>query len=238
MAGKKAKIPAKASVAAKGAKPKGSPKKASGAVAASHKKPIVAAKGKSAPQAQGAAHQKKSAPTAAKSTKSVAGGKSMVSQRAAQSKSTESAAIVAKGKTKNTAAGSAPLTTLTLKPQEPKIEASGPAVCREVACELIATTGHYCRMHYIKNWKKVKRKEMILKERKLNHYIEELVSKYPDKYIEAIRQDLANEKDFAKVIADLEIDEGMDDFDSVETESAEGIIDNIKRDFEDEGDVF
>ncbi|MBI3557607.1 MAG: hypothetical protein HY074_15205 [Deltaproteobacteria bacterium] len=116
--------------------------------------------------------------------------------------------------------------------------AHGAPVCREVACELMSTTGGYCRMHYIKNWKKIKRKEMILKEKKLNHYIEELVSKYPDKYIEAIRQDLASEKDFAKVIADLEIEEGMDDFESVETESAEGIIDNLKRDFEDDGDVF
>lgn len=118
------------------------------------------------------------------------------------------------------------------------LDLSGPPVCREVACELMATTGGYCRMHYIKNWKKIKRKEMILKEKKLNSYIEELVSKYPDKYIEAIRQDLASEKDFAKVIADLEIEEGLDDFESVETESAEGIIDNLKRDFEDEGDVF
>lgn len=115
---------------------------------------------------------------------------------------------------------------------------TGAPVCREVACELMATTGGYCRMHYIKNWKKIKRKEIILREKKLNSYIDELVSKYPDKYIEAIRQDLASEKDFAKVIADLEIEEGLDDFESVETESAEGIIDNIKRDFEDEGDVF
>lgn len=119
-----------------------------------------------------------------------------------------------------------------------QVVVAGSPVCREVACELMATTGGYCRMHYIKNWKKIKRKEMILKEKKLNHYIEELVSKYPDKYIEAIRQDLASEKDFAKVIADLEIEEGLDDFESVETESAEGIIDNLKRDFEDEGDAF
>lgn len=116
--------------------------------------------------------------------------------------------------------------------------ASGPAVCREVACELMATTGTYCRMHYIKNWKKIKRKEIILKERKLNSYIEELVSKYPDKYIEAIRQDLSSEKDFSKVIADLEIDEGIDDFELDDAEGAEGLIDNLKRDFDDDGDVF
>ena len=98
-------------------------------------------------------------------------------------------------------------------------DANGEAVCREVACEGLATTGGYCRMHYIKNWKKIKRKELILKEGKLNQYIEELVAKYPDKYIEAIRQDLANDKDFAKVIYDLDLDESVDDFE-VEGENA------------------
>jgi len=117
------------------------------------------------------------------------------------------------------------------------LEASGETVCREVACEGLSTTGGYCRLHYIKNWKKIKRKELILKEKKLNSYIEELVAKYPDKYIDAIRQDLANDKDFAKVIYDLDLDEDGDDFDE-NGESAEGLIDNIKRDFEDNDDGF
>lgn len=113
---------------------------------------------------------------------------------------------------------------------------TGEAVCREVACEGLATSAGYCRLHYIKNWKKIKRKEVILKEGKLNQYIEELVAKYPDKYIEAIRQDLANDKDFAKVIYDLDLDESLDDFD-VDAESSDNIIDSIKRDFDDEGDT-
>lgn len=121
----------------------------------------------------------------------------------------------------------------------PKVEGSfGDTVCREVACEGLATSGGYCRLHYIKNWKKIKRKEVILKEKKLNQYIEELVVKYPDKYIEAIRQDLANDKDFAKVIYDLDLDEGVDDFDVEGGDSVDSLIDTIKRDFEDEGDAF
>ncbi len=108
--------------------------------------------------------------------------------------------------------------------------------CREVACEGLATTAGYCRLHYIKNWKKIKRKELILKEGKLNQYIEELVAKYPDKYIDAIRQDLAVEKDFAKVIYDLDLDEGVDEFGDSDAEGGEALIDNIKREFEDEGE--
>lgn len=113
----------------------------------------------------------------------------------------------------------------------------GESVCREVACEGLATTGGYCRLHYIKNWKKIKRKELILREKKLNQYIEELVAKYPDKYIEAIRQDLASDKDFAKVIHDLDLDQSIDEFE-MESESVDTLIDNIKRDFDDEGESF
>lgn len=121
----------------------------------------------------------------------------------------------------------------------PVLDASGAeSVCREVACENLATTGGYCRLHYIKNWKKIKRKELILREKKLNQYIEELVLKYPDKYIEAIRQDLANDKEFAKVISDLDLDESVDEFEGEGGEAAENLIDNIKRDFDDEGDAF
>lgn len=110
------------------------------------------------------------------------------------------------------------------------------AVCREVACEGLGTTGGYCRLHYIKNWKKVKRKEVILKERKLNGYIEELVAKYPDKYIDAIRLDLASDKEFAKVIADLDLDESIDDFEG-EGEGDE-VIEGIRREFDDDSDAF
>ena len=110
------------------------------------------------------------------------------------------------------------------------------AVCREVACEGLGTTGGYCRLHYIKNWKKVKRKEVILKEHKLNGYIEELVAKYPDKYIDAIRMDLESDKEFAKVISDLDLDESIDDFEG-EGEGDE-VIEGIRREFDDDSDAF
>ena len=198
------------------------PQGAKGKAAPTGKGAAAAAKEKEMPQAKG----KGAAPQAGKAAAPAGKG----------AKGAPTAVETKKGKG---AAMTGPLGDLrpsSLKPQEPL--SAAPPVCREVACELMATTGGYCRMHYIKNWKKIKRKQMILQEKKLNSYIEELVSKYPDKYIEAIRQDLASEKDFAKVIADLEIEEGLDDFESVETEGAEGIIDNLKRDFDDEGDVF
>ena len=105
-------------------------------------------------------------------------------------------------------------------------------MCRESGCENVATTKGYCRLDYIKNWKKIKRKEMILKEGKLNQYIEELVSKYPDKYIEVIRQDLSTEVNFSKVIHDLELDESIDDME-YDGDSIDSLIGSIRK--EDDG---
>jgi hypothetical protein len=112
------------------------------------------------------------------------------------------------------------------------------AICREIACESLATTSGYCRLHYIKNWKKIKRKEQILAEGKLVQYIHELVAKYPERYIEAIRQDLSSDKDFAKVIHDLDLDESVDDFDAENPDNVDSLIDTIKRDYDDDTEVF
>lgn len=115
------------------------------------------------------------------------------------------------------------------------VRANAAHMCRELSCENTATTKGYCRLDYIKNWKKIKRKEMILKEGKLNQYIEELVGKYPDKYIDVIRQDLSTEVNFNKVIHDLELDESIDDLD-YDGDSIDALIGGIKKDIEDIGD--
>jgi len=116
-----------------------------------------------------------------------------------------------------------------------KSAVSSAHMCRELSCENVATTKGYCRLDYIKNWKKIKRKEMILKEGKLNQYIEELVGKYPDKYIDVIRQDLSTEVNFTKVIHDLELDESIDDLD-YDGDSIDALIGGIKKEIEDFGD--
>jgi len=135
----------------------------------------------------------------------------------------------------NAPASGKPLTKPPKAAKAPK-KASAPKnydnMCREIACESSSSTAGYCRLHYIKNWKKIKRKELILREKKLNQYIEELVSKYPDKYIEAIKQDLADETAFSKVIYDLELDDSVDDI-PADDEADEQVIDSIKREFDD-----
>jgi hypothetical protein len=183
------------------------------------------------------------APVKGKGTKGAATGAKVEAPAPAPAKGArgkgkaDPAAAAAQARASSVSAAMAKVKGTPAKSRAARAEESGDQVCREVACEGLATSGGYCRMHYIKNWKKIKRKELILKEGKLNQYIEELVAKYPDKYIEAIRQDLATDKDFAKVIYDLDLDESVDDFE-VEGENVDQIIDTIKRDFDDEGEGF
>ncbi len=113
----------------------------------------------------------------------------------------------------------------------PRAARPAPRLCHESGCEAEPVVGDYCRVHYIRNWRKIKRKEVILKERKLNQYVEELVNKYPEKYIEAIQQDLANDKDFSKVVHDLELNLAIEDEEG-ESEAIDSLLDNIRKDID------
>jgi hypothetical protein len=117
--------------------------------------------------------------------------------------------------------------------------------CREPGCDHDFILVGYCRLHYIKNWRRIKRKESILASGQLNNYVEELVNKYPDKYLDVIRQDLATEKEWGKVVTDLEL-EGADEDSGVE-EDTDAVPEGVRAttggggargEFDDEGDAF
>lgn len=91
--------------------------------------------------------------------------------------------------------------------------------CIEKGCDNIRTTQSYCRLHYIRNQKNIQKKREILKEGRLQEYIEELISKYPPKYIEALLSDLSDDKEFYKVLNELNITSDFD-FEEDEFENA------------------
>lgn len=91
--------------------------------------------------------------------------------------------------------------------------------CIEKGCDNIRTTQSYCRLHYLRNWKTVQKKRDILKEGKLQEYIEELISKYPPKFIEALLSDLSDDKEFYRVLNELNITSEFD-FEEDEFENA------------------
>lgn len=113
--------------------------------------------------------------------------------------------------------------------------------CREIACDSAQVGSGYCRLHYIKNWKKVKNRELVLSEGHLNRFIADLVQKFPQKFLDALYKDLSTEVDFAKTVIELNLSDPAvpsDDFDSDDDDVLdEPIIGSIKKEsFDDLGD--
>ena len=105
-------------------------------------------------------------------------------------------------------------------------DAEGRRYCRVRDCDQLAAVDAYCRYHYLLFWKRIQVRKKILDDGKLERYVEELTSRYPDKFLEMIRRDLKTEKDFLGAIQELEIDDsGMDNDLEDETQS---FIDEVR----------
>jgi len=63
-------------------------------------------------------------------------------------------------------------------------------ICKEPDCNDAATTAGYCRLHYLKNWKQIKNEERKKAAKRLNKYVESVVKKHPDRYVDVIKEDL------------------------------------------------
>lgn len=106
-------------------------------------------------------------------------------------------------------------------------DAEGNRYCRVRDCDQISTVDGYCRYHYLLLWKKIQVRKKILTDGKLEYYIVELTSRYPDKFLEMIRKDLRNQKDFLSAIQELEIDEsGLEN--EFEEEDTQSFIDEVR----------
>lgn len=104
-------------------------------------------------------------------------------------------------------------------------DAEGRRLCKVKDCDQLSVVEFYCRYHYLLFWKKIQNRKKILSEGKLEQYIEELTSRYPNKFLELIRKDLHTEADFMSAIQELDIDENsnLDDF-----EEDENFIDEVR----------
>ena len=86
-------------------------------------------------------------------------------------------------------------------------DSEGRRLCKVRDCDQISNVEGYCRYHYLLLWKKIQTRKHILVGGKLEKYVEDLMARYPDKFVEVIKKDLKTEKDFLSVIQELEIDE-------------------------------
>lgn len=105
-------------------------------------------------------------------------------------------------------------------------DAEGRRYCRVRDCDQISAVEGYCRYHYLLLWKKIQVRRKILVDGKLERYVEELTSRYPDKFLEMIRKDLRTEKDFLGAIAELEIDESANENEF--EDEAQNYIDEVR----------
>ncbi len=105
-------------------------------------------------------------------------------------------------------------------------DAEGRRYCRVRDCDQIGVVEGYCRFHYLALWKKIQVRRKILADGKLERYVEELTSRYPDKFLEMIRKDLRNEKDFLAAIQELEIDEAA--LDNEFEDETQSFIDEVR----------
>ena len=102
-------------------------------------------------------------------------------------------------------------------------------ICKESDCKDAASTEGYCRLHYLKHWRRIRKAKKIASARKLNNYIEHICKENPDGYLEAIRRDLRSknfpervDEAFGEGEGELNFDEG------VEEEDIDRIIKKLK----------
>jgi len=78
--------------------------------------------------------------------------------------------------------------------------------CVQSSCKAEAVTHGYCRLHYLANYKHIKFDRHVKAERRLNAYVDRLAKKYPDDYLERIKEGLENEEKFKATVEELDLD--------------------------------
>ncbi len=105
-------------------------------------------------------------------------------------------------------------------------------LCKEEKCHNEQTTLGYCRLHYLKNWKKIREKQRKKAITNLNKYIDHIMKKHPDNYVETIKQDLRDGNRFQQKAEEFfSTEEYGDIMEQVDAEhEMQRIVDNIRID--------
>lgn len=74
-------------------------------------------------------------------------------------------------------------------------------ICKDKGCHNAQTTEGFCRLHYLRNWKKLQSEKKKKAAKNLNRYVESILKRHPDRYVEEIKKDIRS-KDFGKRIGD------------------------------------
>lgn len=104
-------------------------------------------------------------------------------------------------------------------------------LCRQKGCNNSSTTSGFCRVHYLRNWKQIKEKQKKKALKNLNKYINHIMHKHPDGYMDVIREDLRNLDQFSRKAEHyFSEDDFHDIMDELSADDVHSIIENIKID--------
>lgn len=105
-------------------------------------------------------------------------------------------------------------------------------LCKEPDCKNQQTTVGYCRLHYLKNWKKIRDKQKKKATQNLNKYVDHIMKKHPDNYVDTIKHDLRHSDRFQKRAEEFYSDSEWNDFveDLDMGTEVDRIIDHLKID--------
>jgi len=76
-------------------------------------------------------------------------------------------------------------------------------LCKEIGCNNQQTTSGFCRLHYLKNWKKIQADKKRKAAKNLNKYIESIVRSNPDRATDTLKGNLRDESSFEKSMDDI-----------------------------------
>jgi len=108
-------------------------------------------------------------------------------------------------------------------------DSEGRRLCKVRDCDQVAAVEVYCRYHYLLLWKKIQIRKQILNDDKLVKYIEDLTTRYTDKFLDVMKKDLKTEKDFLAVIQEMELDENaLSDSENESEDEVQSFADEIR----------
>ena len=76
-------------------------------------------------------------------------------------------------------------------------------LCKEPGCSNQQTTAGYCRLHYLKNWKRIRADKQRKAAKNLNKYIENIVRSNPDRVVDTLRGNLRDENTMERSMEEL-----------------------------------
>lgn len=78
--------------------------------------------------------------------------------------------------------------------------------CAQAKCKGSAENSGYCRLHYLANWKRIKLNNQLKAEARLNQFVDKLAKKYPDSFMEKIKEGVESEDRFFEIAKELDIE--------------------------------